>query len=112
MEFTSWLRRAAAEQLELEVVCAKTLAFKVLQQLFESGSKCVGVKQPEPIWDDFNLEVLVLAHITGLFEVNLDKESENSLTGHNLVFCIFVIYHVGILSACNLHTFKSKHSIT
>ncbi len=65
-ERTSRLWRAAAQQLEVKVVRAKTLALQVLQQLTESGSKRLSAMQAEPIGGRFDLEILILSHRTGL----------------------------------------------
>lgn len=66
LKLTSWLWRAAAQQLEVYVVGAKTLALQVLQQFPESGSKCLSAMQTESIGGHFNLEVFILTHRTGL----------------------------------------------
>lgn len=74
---TSWLWRAAAQQLEMEVVGAKALALQVLQQLPESGTKCLSAVQAEPFGGHLNLEVFILANRTRLPRVDLDAERES-----------------------------------
>lgn len=76
IKLTSRLWGAAAEQLELEVVGAETLALQVLQQLPESGPQCISAVQTVPFRGHLNLEVLILLHRTRLLQVNLigDKE--------------------------------------
>lgn len=64
-------------ELEVEVVGAKTLALQVLQQLSESGTKCISAVQAESIGGLFNLEVLILTHRTRLPQVELDAERES-----------------------------------
>lgn len=69
------------QQPELEVVGAKALALKVLQQFSESGPKRLSAVKAEPIGSHLNLEVLILTHRARLIQVDLDVERESFLTG-------------------------------
>lgn len=71
IKLTSWLWRAAAQQLEVQVVGAKILTFQVLEQLPEGGPERVSAVQTESIGGLFDLEVLILTNGTRLHQVEL-----------------------------------------
>lgn len=76
-KLTSWLWRAAAEQLEVEVISAKTLALQVFQELGQSGPKCVCAVQAEALRGLFDLEVLVLTNRPRFPQINLNRERQS-----------------------------------
>lgn len=76
MGFTSWQWRAAAQQPEVQVVCAKALTPEVLQQLSQIGPEGLRAVEAEPVGAFLDLEVLVVAHGTRILLVDLEAKTE------------------------------------